>query len=212
MENELRRQRPSADDVFAEAVNRIVEAATADDEEALTEMLRTDPSLVQPGDDLVRGHGKVSLLHYAATAGMLSLREFAVARGADLNARDDSHGLTPLGWAVVFPEEQHVIAEFLVDRGAQIDIWTATALNKRHTVAELVGATPGLVHDRLGTSDWRMQPLHLASWKGHRPVVEELLDRGADPRSTDEIGTPTQRAEKAGHRQIARLIREHENA
>lgn len=205
MENELRQNRPSAEEVFATVVNRTV-AAAAGDEKALMAMLRDDPKLLRPHDDRVRGHGKVTLLHYAATAGMLSLAEFAVGRGADLNARDESHGLTPLGWAVVFPTEQHEIADFLLGRSATLDIWSATALNKKEEVAELVAESPSLVHERLSTSDWQMQPLHLAAWKGHLPVVQELLAHGADPRSSNAVGTPEQRAAEAGHDQIARFL------
>ncbi len=39
------------------------------------------------------------------------------------------------------------------------------------------------------------------------PVVQELLAHGADPRSTDAVGTPEQRAAEAGHDQIARFLR-----
>ena len=172
MENELRQNRPSGDDTFVTAVNSILEAAAATDMDAVKAMLEKDPSLVQPHGDRDHGHGTVTLLHYAAQAGMVSLAGFALENGADVNARDESHGLTPLGWAVVFPTEQHEMAQLLIGRGAEQDIWTTTAMNKSDMVEELVAANPGLVHDRLSDGDWRMQPVHLAAWKGHAPVVE----------------------------------------
>ena len=212
MENELRQNRPSGDDTFVTAVNSILEAATASDEDAVKTMLEKNPSLVQPHGDRDHGHGSVTLLHYAAQAGMVSLAEFALDNGADVNARDESHGLTPLGWAVVFPNEQHDVARLLIGRGAEQDVWTATAMNKGDVVEELVAANPALVHDRLSEGDWRMQPLHLAAWKGHAPVVEVLLAHSADSTSTDDLGTPLHRAEEAGHTQVVKLLREHGRA
>ena len=73
MENELRQNRPSGDDTFVTAVNSILEAAAATDMDAVKAMLEKDPSLVQPHGDRDHGHGTVTLLHYAAQAGMVSL-------------------------------------------------------------------------------------------------------------------------------------------
>ena len=209
VEENLRRNRPSNDTAFSATVTTILQAAKTGDDEAVKVLLAKDPSLLHEHNDAERGHGRVTLLHYAAAAGSLSLAELLIDMGSDLNARDDSHKLTPLGWATVFPEESLEMADFLIQRGAKLDIWTATALGKWEVVEHTLAARPELVRSRLSKSDLRMQPLHLAAWKGHEGVVQVLLAHGADARSTDDLGTPSQRAEQFGNMAIAQLLGRH---
>ena len=50
-------------------------------------------------------------------------------------------------------------------------------------------------------------PLNYASWKGHKDVVELLLDAGADPKNEDVKGhTPLHLAAEYGHKDVVKLL------
>ena len=50
-------------------------------------------------------------------------------------------------------------------------------------------------------------PLYVASWKGHHPVVEALLKKGADPNKANLDGvTPIQAATENNHMDIVDIL------
>ena len=52
-------------------------------------------------------------------------------------------------------------------------------------------------------------PLYDAAYKGHKDVVQLLLDRGAEPNMTDQNGmTPLSHAIQRGHTDIANILTE----
>jgi ankyrin repeat protein len=69
------------------------------------------------------------------------------------------------------------IAEALIERGAQLDIFEASATGQFRRVEQLVEADPSLVNAYAGDGFY---PLGLAAFFGHEAIVNYLLSRGAD--------------------------------
>jgi ankyrin repeat protein len=80
------------------------------------------------------------------------------------------------------------LVEFLIERGAVVDVHSASRLGMMPTLRELVTADPGVVHARGGDGQ---TPLHFASTV---EVAEFLLSSGAeiDARDVDHESTPAQ--------------------
>jgi ankyrin repeat protein len=127
-----------------------------------------------PNDDLLA----------AAKSGERSGVEAAIAQGASVNAVDEKglspvglNGMTPLGLAAAYGHRN--VAEFLLDRGANLD-----------------------TKDFLGHA-----PLHMAAEYGSDGVAKLLLDRGADIDARDVVGaTPLMWAALNGHKSVAALL------
>lgn len=69
------------------------------------------------------------------------------------------------------------IAQLLVQRGASLDVFEAAAVGALDRMKELIAAHPDLVNAYAPDG---FQPLGLASFFGHTPVIEFLLDKGAE--------------------------------
>ena len=105
--------------------------------------LAADPALV-----LARDETGATALHVAAFHGRREVVELLLAAGAEINARDGTHGATPAGWAI----------HYLRERGAllAIEIEDALFAMRREDVElliRLVTRHPALVDavDREGT-------------------------------------------------------------
>ena len=103
--------------------------------------------------------------------------------GADINAR--SHW-----WAGSFGvlDSPTGLEEFLIHRGARVDVHAAARLGMFDKLKEFVSANPDLVHARGGDGQ---TPLHFAS---SVEIAEYLLSHGAeiDARDIDHESTPAQ--------------------
>jgi hypothetical protein len=124
-------------------------------------------------------------LHFAAIANDRPVVDLLVAARADVNARDDTYQMTPIGWA---NEEGHGdMVRHLYDCGAEVDLHQAAAYGLVDHVKDLVRSTRRQVNAVVG--GWT--PLQLATLWGHPAVVELLLSRGADPLVRDPFGRTT---------------------
>jgi len=140
------------------------------------ELLTQDPALLDARDE------GGTALHHAAMTNDRAMVTFLLEAGADLNARDDTYQMTPIGWA---NEEGHeAMVRFLYDRGAEIDLHQAAAYGLLDHVREAVKHTRRQVNALMG--GWT--PLQLATLWGHPDVVELLLSRGGDPLVRDPFG------------------------
>jgi RNA polymerase sigma factor (sigma-70 family) len=211
VQHDLHSQRPSQDERFAARVSEMLQAARVGDGERVRALLDADGALVGPVDDPAHGHDRVTPLHYAAEHGQIEVARALLERGADINAVEPSHQLTPLGWATTFPRRlQREMAEFLLSRGARLDIHSAAALGMTHDVEVLLRQDPSLADQRLTDNNGALAPLHLAAWWGHTETVRLLLAHGADPTAQDWQGkTPLERARQHGHAETAAVLREH---
>lgn len=104
--------------------------------------------------------------------------------GADINARSD---WAPGSFGVLDMADPE-FAQFLISRGARVDVHSAAHLGMLDTLREIVSANPDVVHARGGDGQ---TPLHFASTI---EIADFLLDNGADidALDVDHEGTPAQ--------------------
>ena len=110
------------------------EAARAGLTGKLAEMLDTDPSLME-----AKGMDARTPLHCAGTVAVAAL---LLDRGARIDARDEDHDSTPVQWRI---GEAPDVARFLLERGAQPDIFLAAALGDLVLAKRLVAGNRGCV-------------------------------------------------------------------
>jgi ankyrin repeat protein len=118
------------------------------------EWLAKDPSLVHaPGGDGQRP------LHFASTTEII---DFLLDHGADINARDVDHRST----AAQYKVRDTALCRHLIARGADVDIFMATALQDRALVERVLGADPGAITARIGKPGYApVPPGHIYQWK-----------------------------------------------
>jgi ankyrin repeat protein len=161
-------------------------------------------------------------LHITARWGDIDKARLLLDCKADINVRTDD-GATPLFFAAAL--RRRAYCEFLLKRGARLDVYSACALGKTAAATSLLKANPRLANTR----DKRLQhtPLFWAVESGDVKLVELLLSLGAevnlrapvysaflsdgpeiaDKDSADKSGaTPLHVAVNEGHLKIVRLL------
>ena len=134
------------------------------------------------------------------------VRSLVEADPSLLSAKD-SQGLGP--FTVARYSRQNAIAEFLLARGVELDIFAACIAGRRDRVAELLADDPTLIaaHSHDG---WT--PLHLAAFFNFPEIAADLLARGADVRARSinaMRNTPLHAAVAGNATAIARALLEH---
>jgi len=118
--------------------------------------------LAAGADVNVKDDSGLTPLHYA---GGKEIAEILIAEGADVNAKSDGSGVTPLHFAA---DRGHTeVVELLITAGADV--------NAKNTFS--------------------VTPLHSAASEGHKEVGELLIAEGADVNVTSILGTPLDQAE-----------------
>lgn len=113
-------------------------------------------------------------LHVAAAVGALDCIHMLIEAGADLESRHSR--ATPLLLAAMCEQEE--AAEALLHARAELDLYSAIALDKLEATQELLEGDAAL----LGSRDVRLHrtPLHWAARFGRTRIIEHLLPLGAD--------------------------------
>jgi len=139
----------------------------------------------------------------ALKAGDYSTVEVLLARDPALVHAQSEDGTKPAMIARYYGEDR--IAELLVERGAEIDIFAATVLGRMRDLQSLLDATPDLIHS-YSPDGWTA--LHLAGHFGCAKSAETLLDRGADigALSHNRNGNTPLHAALAGRRRDVALL------
>jgi ankyrin repeat protein len=182
---------PDSSEFFSAVQSRSTERVKA--------LVAQTPALAQ-----ARSEGATAL-HFAAIANDRPMVDVLLAARADVNARDDTYQMTPIGWA---NEEGHRdMVRHLYDCGAEVDLHQAAAYGLADHVKDMVRGSRRQVNAVVG--GWT--PLQLAALWGHQDVVALLLARGGDPLVRDPFGRTTleiARAQVESNAKGTSLVRE----
>lgn len=128
-------------------------------------------------------------LHAAIVNACFDIAELLIAKGADVNAKDE-YGETPLYIAAHSDKD---IAELLIAKGADVNARTkrgdtplfSTALfvHKDKAIAELLIAKGADVNAENKDGE---TPLYIAAREGHKEVANLLIAKGADVNAKTE--------------------------
>ena len=128
----------------------------------------------------IDGRGATAL-HHAAERGNIELTMVLCARGADVDAADET-GQTPLANALHAgpwkPEPATDVVALLRRHGATVDFWTLAALGDTAELTATLAQSPTLVNDR---DPKGRTALFSAARNNHLAAVAALLKAGADP-------------------------------
>jgi uncharacterized protein len=124
-----------------------------------------------------------------------------------LAGAQDENGLSAVLTALYY--QQPAVADVLIEHGASLNLFEASASGRLERVRDLLDADPTQVNAWAADG---FQPLGLACFFGHTAVVELLLDRGAEVTEPSRNGLhvqPLHSAVAGQHLEIARLLLEH---
>ena len=179
---DLSAQRPSRDNQFTDKVMRLFDAAKTGDIDNARALLAEDGRLAN-AEGFVRTSlwgSDAKALHVAVMHGRKDIVDLLLAHGADINARDDKYRFNALIHAIdladFMPEYAALgMVDFLLERGAELDVWACAWLGDGEGVKQRLDADPGLVNE-IGPG-----PSTLLSFCRDVKAIEFYLGYGADP-------------------------------
>lgn len=167
------------------AVVDVHAAAKLGDLDRLRELITADPELVHARG----GDGKLPL-HYASTREVM---DYLLENGAEIDARDVDHESTAAQYAVGEDTDKCL---YLVERGAEPDIFMACMVGDLDLVKRVLEEDPNALQDRVNAGKFELKnsqgghhylyvrglgytarPLQVAADQGHSDVLEYLLGR-----------------------------------
>jgi ankyrin repeat protein len=166
---------------------KLVAAVKADDITAAADCLERYPELRAHIDESLPGLSfDGTLLLTAVWRHSKPMIELLLANGANINQRSRWWA----GGFGVLDHDDHGLADFLIERGAQVDLYAASRLGHVETARRLLAEKPDRVHARGGDGQ---TPLHVAA---NVEIASLLVDAGADidARDVDHESTPAQYA------------------
>ena len=133
------------------------------DLETVRTLVAADPALVRARDAI-----GATALHHAAFHGNRAIAELLHAAGADLNARDGTHGATPAGWAIHYLRERGALLAIEIE-----DVLFAIRRGDVAWLERLVTRHPAL----LGAADRSGTPLASHAAATRNPAISRLFAR-----------------------------------
>lgn len=136
-------------------------AANLDRPDLLERILSQEPSRVHE-----RGGDGQTPLHFARSREVVDL---LLDRGAGIDARDLDHRATPAQWMLDRKRGagRFAIAEYLVERGASLDVFLAAALGRTRELSRILESDPGVVAARTAEGEYGAKPPsaeHIYTW------------------------------------------------
>ncbi len=157
------------------AGEQLAAAIAANDAQRVQRTLDEHPELKSTLDGPLETYsfGQTALMA-AVHKGSREMVDVLLRAGADINARSD-------WWAGSFGvlDNDHGLADFLIERGAIVDAHAAARLGRIERLRELVERDPNVVHARGGDGQ---TPLHFAA---NVEIAAYLLEHGADINARD---------------------------
>jgi ankyrin repeat protein len=153
---------PVADRLMAGgAVPDACAAAQMDRIDLLERLLTEDPSRVHE-----RGGDGQTPLHFARSREGVDL---LLAHGADIDALDVDHRSAPAHWMLQGKRGagRYALAEYLVARGASVDVFLAAALGLVDHLQIMLGRDPSIARLRTGKGEYGEKPpssYHIYTW------------------------------------------------
>lgn len=153
IEETLPTQRPSKDQAFQTNVMALFQATTDGDSEVVKRLLTGDAGLAQ-ATGMAQSplwHAETSALQLAVMYGRKDIIDLLLKHGADINEVDPKYRFTPLLQALDLADfipsyAELKMPEFLLERGAQQDIFAALWANDMAAVKRLLAEDPGVVN------------------------------------------------------------------
>ena len=148
-------------------------------------------------------------LHYAAKGNSAEVVKVLIAKGADVNAKNE-YGETPLHWAAEANAAE--IAKMLIAKGAEVNAKSKRGSTPLHfaasenaaEVAKVLIAKGAEVNARINSGS---TPLHFAAWENAAEVVKVLIAKGAEVNAKKNNGeTPLDVAKRRGTTKVAELL------
>ncbi len=151
----------------------------------IRQRVAADPSLLLAYDRNSFGATPLTLVCSHQNQEMIDL---LLDLGVDVNRPSDWWAGPWLPLHCAIHNGNNELAEYLLSRGATLDVHTAASLNRLDDLRRLLDESPGRVSERGGDG---CQPLHFA---GSAESAGMLLNRGADieARDVDHYSTPVQ--------------------
>lgn len=153
------------------------------------------------------------LIKHGAKCDIWTAAKLGSVEGLDACLRDDptllnapnDDGLKPLHLASFSWGQDQSAMEFLLEKGAALDICTAVQLGKQKQIENLIDADPTLVNTRTVVGQ---TPLTLAAFNGDEAMVRYLVERGAaiDAKNPWWASTPLLQAGEQGHKPIVEFL------
>ena len=144
--------------------------------EALERSLDEDPAVLNDPR-----HGATILVE-AALRGHTRIAALLLDRGVDVNLpAAHSSDIMMTAHCAALSKKKDETADFLLDRGAVYDVFSACFLCDMDRVSTLLNELPGLVNAHDPACDFLpVTPLHHAVYGGHEHVARFLFEKGAE--------------------------------
>mgnify|MGYP001555869973 CR=1 FL=1 len=138
------------------------------------EWVASHPELVEPGPAQL-------LLHMAARRNRREIVDFLLDEGVDVNLPDCTQtGVAVTPYCIARSQRNDDLADYLLERGALIDVFTLAWLGDAAGLSKLLAEAPSLVNVEDPAQDFcEVYPLEHAVIRAKLPAVELLLSRGA---------------------------------
>lgn len=133
-------------------------------------------------------------MHWVASQGNLDMVRVLADAGGDVIGEGDDHAGGVIGWASMWEgcndDAHREVVEFLISRGARHHIFSAMGTDDASEVRRIVAADPSALNRRQSRNENHRTPLQFAVAMKRRPMVELLIELGADPLAVDGGGMP----------------------